>query len=92
MNRNFISAVGLTVGIVVAAATVSDAEAGRRGHGGFHGGWHDDYGRHWDKPKYRHQYGFHGYHRTCHHFLKKARFTGHRYWWRKYQRCVRTTY
>ena len=45
----------------------------------FHGHWNYGYGFN------NHGYGFHG----CGYFYRKAKWTGSRYWWRKYNRCVR---
>ena len=33
-------------------------------------------------------YGFHG----CGYFYKKAKWTGSRYWWKKYNRCIHGGY
>ena len=94
MTRKFLTAMSLAVGIVAIGASQSAAEAGTRGHGGFHGGWHDDYGRFersYHRPYKKRHYGLYGYDNfspNCHRYLKKARWTGHRYWWRKYNRCM----
>lgn len=98
MNRKFLIVMGLAAGIVAVGATASNAEAGRRGHG-FHTGWYNGGERHverrFHRQKRRAHYGFYtpdSFSPTCHHYLKKARWSGHRYWWRKYNRCIRGGY
>lgn len=47
------------------------------------------------KRRFRHGYGYHGhwnvYHyrpyRGCHWLKRKARWTGKRYWWKRYRAC-----
>ena len=97
MNRKFLTILSVAAGIVVTGAAFSDAEAGRRDHG-YHGNWHGDFGHH--KKRYYHRklrghYGYNGHDNFrygCHHYLKKARYTGHRYWWLKYDRCMHNSY
>lgn len=47
---------------------------------GRHFGWHRGY---------RHGFKHHGYgYRGCGYFYRKAKWTGSRYWWKKYNRCI----
>lgn len=94
MKSNFLTVLGIAAGIAAFGATVSDASAERRSNG-FHSGWHGGHDRHVERRhhrKSRGHYGFYGrdsFSPNCHRYLMKARWSGHRYWWRKYNRCIR---
>ena len=63
---------------VLAGASV--AEAGNKRHGYGHGNHHNNH--YWG--------GYYEYEPTynCRYFFRKARHTGSRYWWKKYNRCI----
>ncbi len=98
MNRKLWTVTGFVIGVAFSGSVLSDAEAGNRQQG-FHGGWHDDYGRHFDSRYHyrnRHRsYGLYGedsFSPNCHRYLMKTRWSGHRYWWKKYNRCIQVEY
>ena len=48
--------------------------------------------RHWGHGfHYGHGFKHYGY-RGCGYFYKKAKWTGSRYWWKKYNRCIHGGY
>lgn len=94
MTKKILTAIALTVGIVSIGST---AQAGNFrsaaifADNGFeiievknkHGGKkHRKHNRHWGHGHF--EFKPHG----CGYYYRKARRTGSRYWWKKYDRCV----
>ncbi|MEM7301316.1 MAG: hypothetical protein AAF468_09560 [Pseudomonadota bacterium] len=80
---SFALAAAMMIGAAGSIATPSNAEAGRLtihfgGHGHYHG--------HVYRPHYGSPY------RACRWLKRKARYTGSRYWWKRYRRCIRAYY
>lgn len=74
----------LITALTVAAsvlASVSIAEAGGK-HKGRHGGGKHFHGHVW------HDYNDYRPYHNCRYYLKKARYTGSHYWFKKYRRCI----
>ena len=101
MTLKILTAIAVATGVL---AMSNAAEAGGKKRHGFHG--HDhvksvQHKRHHKHRRYnrrdRHfSIDFGNYHypsvHSCRRLKKKAYYTGSRYWWKKYQRCINRYY
>ncbi len=88
MKKQIILACALTFGALSLAAAPSKANA-------FDGAFRNGeiivkIGHKKKHRRFRHRHGHFGFHYgpNCRYYLRKAKWTGRHYWWRKYERCM----
>jgi len=88
MKKTLMTIAALGIGAISLAAMTTDAEAGRKHGWGGHDSHHGKVFRHGHRNfRFGHVYGWFNGH-NCRYYRNKARWTGKRFWWRKYNRCM----
>lgn len=96
MKKQVIMILAMGIGAVSLASVPSSAKTGEAGANIQNAGLVLDIGfkkkRHHRNHRYWHGYndfGSYHYGGNCRYYKKKARWSGSRYWWKKYRRCMR---
>ena len=82
MKKTLMTLVLLGMGATSLATMASPADAGNK-HG-----WHGHFKFHYAPHGYWYHHKPYHWKGGCRYYLKKARYTGKRYWWKKYKWCI----